>query len=236
MADRLPNRVGYQQLRPEFLVEALDSGGQIHRVADHGVFLAPRRADVACHHLPKMQSYANAQRPITADIVLLNRGKHFARGRDGAPWRVGIVERRTKQRRKPSPRNLFTMPPLRSTMSTSTVNAASNRSTTSCGVRLRAAAVKPRMSTNMTATCRVSLLVVEPAASRRSTTWGETCWPNRLVTKSRAVAAAILASNCRRSCTPTAPARTPQAKMTALREIRNAVASIGSPTLARAAG
>src|SRR5262249_13087819 len=66
-----------------------------------------------------------------------------------------------------------------------------------------------------TATCRVSLLVVEPAASRRSTTWGETCWPNRLVTKSRAVAAAILASNCRRSCTPTAPARTPQAKMTA---------------------
>src|SRR5262249_25170681 len=100
MADRLPNRVRYQQLRPEFLVEALDSGGQIHRVADHGVFLAPRRADVACHHLPKMQSYANAQRPIAADIVPLDRGKHFARGRDGAPWRVGIVERRTKQRQE----------------------------------------------------------------------------------------------------------------------------------------
>src|SRR5262249_47025090 len=72
MADRLPNRVGYQELRPEFLVEALDSGGQIHRVADHGVFLAPRRADVACHHLPKMQSYADTQRPSTADIVLLD--------------------------------------------------------------------------------------------------------------------------------------------------------------------
>src|SRR5262249_41422211 len=88
MADRLMNRIGYQELRPEFLVEALDSGGQIHRVADHGVFLAPRRADVACHHLPKMQSYADTQRPITADIVLLDRGKHFARGRDGAPRRV----------------------------------------------------------------------------------------------------------------------------------------------------
>src|SRR5262249_49967422 len=48
LADRLLDRVGYQQLRGEFLVEALNSGGQIHRVADHGVFLAPRRADVAC--------------------------------------------------------------------------------------------------------------------------------------------------------------------------------------------
>src|SRR5258706_6841544 len=63
MADRLLNRVRYQELRPEFLVEALDSGGQIHRVADHGVFLAPRRADVACHHVPKMQSDANTERP-----------------------------------------------------------------------------------------------------------------------------------------------------------------------------
>src|SRR5262249_3376298 len=74
LADRLPNCVRYQELRPEFLVEALDSGGQIHRVADHGVFLAPRRADVACHHLPNMQSYADTQRPITADILLLDRG------------------------------------------------------------------------------------------------------------------------------------------------------------------
>src|SRR5262249_57567774 len=89
LADRLLNSVRYQELRPEFLVEALDSGGQIHRVADHGVFLAPRRADAACHHVPKMQSYADTQRPITADIVLLDRGKHFARGRDGAPRRVG---------------------------------------------------------------------------------------------------------------------------------------------------
>src|SRR5260221_134364 len=88
MADRLLNRVRYQELRPEFLVEALDSGGQIHRVADHGVFLAPRRADVACHHVPEMQSDANTERPITADIVLLDRGKHFARGRDGAPSRT----------------------------------------------------------------------------------------------------------------------------------------------------
>src|SRR6266404_2003007 len=106
IADRLMDRVGYQELRPEFLVEALDSGGQIHRVAAHGVFLAPRRADVASHHLPKMQSYADTQRPITADIVLLDRGKHFARGRDGAPRRVGIVERRTKQRQEAVPEKL----------------------------------------------------------------------------------------------------------------------------------
>src|SRR5260221_1678445 len=106
MADRLLNRVRYQELRPEFLVEALDSGGQIHRVADHGVFLAPRRADVACHHVPKMQSYANTERPITADIVLLDRGKHSARSRDGTPWRVGIVERRAKQRQEAVPEKL----------------------------------------------------------------------------------------------------------------------------------
>src|SRR5262249_54214783 len=67
LADRLDNNVRYQELPPEFLVEALDSGGQIHRVADHGVFLAPRRADVDCHHVPKMQAYADTQRPITAD-------------------------------------------------------------------------------------------------------------------------------------------------------------------------
>src|SRR5262245_59181898 len=53
-----------------------------------------------------MQSYADTQRPITADIVLLDRGKHFARGRDGAPWRVGIVERRTKQRQEAVPEKL----------------------------------------------------------------------------------------------------------------------------------
>src|SRR5262249_60974551 len=98
LADRLPNRVGYEELRPELLVEALDSRSQIHRVADHGVFLAPRRADVACHHVPEMQSYADTQRPIAADILLLDRGKHFPRGRDAAPRRVGIVERRAEQR------------------------------------------------------------------------------------------------------------------------------------------
>ena len=37
--------------------------------------------------------------------------------------------------RKPSPRNLFTMPPWRSRISTSTANAPSSRSTTSCGER-----------------------------------------------------------------------------------------------------
>ena len=120
--------------------------------------------------------------------------------------------------RKPSPRNLFTMPPLRSTISTSTSKARSSRCTTSSGVRCRAAAVKLRISTNITATSCASVASSAPALSSRSTTCGETCWPNRLVTRSRAVAAAMLATNCRRSCAPTAPASTPPPSSTTLRD------------------
>src|SRR5713226_4283860 len=119
--------------------------------------------------------------------------------------------------RKPSPRNLFTMPPWRSRISTSTAKASSSRATTFCGVRERAAAVKLRKSTNITATSRVSLAAPAPARNSRSTTCGETCWPNRFVTRSRAVAARMLASNWRRSCIPTAPASPPQTRMTRLR-------------------
>ena len=54
----------------------------------------------------------------------------------------------------------------------------------------------------MTATRRMSLSVLVPSAISRSTTCGETCWPNRLVMRSRAVAALMLASNCRRNCMP----------------------------------
>ncbi len=38
----------------------------------------------------------------------------------------------------------------------------------------------------------------------------------------------MLASNCRRSCVPTAPAIAPQAKITALRDMTNGAASVGS--------
>src|SRR5258706_11418404 len=38
----------------------------------------------------------------------------------------------------------------------------------------------------------------------------------------------MLASNCRRSCVPTAPAITPQTKITALRDMTNGAASVGS--------
>jgi len=86
-----------------------------------------------------------------------------------------------------------------------------------CGVRVRAPAVKLRKSTNMTATRRMSLSVLVPSAIRRSTTCGETCWPNKLVMRSRAVAALMLASNSRRNCMPTAPASTPQISTMRLR-------------------
>ena len=48
-------------------------------------------------------------------------------------------------------------------------------------------------------------------------TCGETCWPNRLVIRSRAVAARMLAANPRRNCTPTVPARMPPASKARLR-------------------
>jgi hypothetical protein len=55
---------------------------------------------------PSSARAAPAPEPITADIVLLDRGKHFACGRDGAPWRVGIVERRAEQRQEAVPEKL----------------------------------------------------------------------------------------------------------------------------------
>ena len=69
----------------------------------------------------------------------------------------------------------------------------------------------------MTATRRMSLCAPGPSAINRSTTCGETCWPNRLVMRSRAVAAMMLAANCRRNCTATAPASMPQINTITLR-------------------
>jgi len=45
----------------EFLVERFKPGGKIHGVADHGIFLAPRRADIAGHHLAEMDPDADTQ-------------------------------------------------------------------------------------------------------------------------------------------------------------------------------
>ena len=62
-----------------------------------------------------------------------------------------------------------------------------------------------------------SPVALVPSAISRSTTCGETCWPNRLVMRSRVVAARMLASNWRRSWTATAPASAPQISMIRLR-------------------
>ena len=83
--------------------------------------------------------------------------------------------------------------------------------------RTRDMAVKPLMSRNSTHTRRISLGGSVSVASSRSTTAGETCWPNRLVTRSRAAAAATDASNCRRRLPATMPAMRPQASSTMLR-------------------
>ena len=60
-------------LRAEVLVERLDPRGAIHGVADHGVFLAARRADVAGDDVAEMQADADPQRPVMAVIVARHR-------------------------------------------------------------------------------------------------------------------------------------------------------------------
>src|SRR5262249_8181333 len=82
VADRPVYRIRDQELRAELLVETFYSRRKIYRVADHGVFLAARRPDVAGHHIAEMNPDTDAQRPITADVVLLNRGQHLAPGGD----------------------------------------------------------------------------------------------------------------------------------------------------------
>src|SRR5690349_10503270 len=52
-----------QELRIEILVERLEPRRKIHGVADHGVFLAPRRADIAGDDLADVNADTDAQRP-----------------------------------------------------------------------------------------------------------------------------------------------------------------------------
>ena len=101
-------------------------------------------------------------------VDALHRREHFARGADRVASGAGHLNGAPNSARNPSPRNLFTMPPWRSRITTSTANAPSSRSTTCCGERERASAVKLRKSTNITATWRISLSVPAPSTSSRS--------------------------------------------------------------------
>jgi hypothetical protein len=94
-------------------------------------------------------------------------------------------------------------------------NAELRNSTTSSGGRLRAFAVKLRMSRNITQISRVSPAKSAGLSSRRSTTAGETCCPKRLVTRSREAASATADRNLLRNRIATRPATTPAASMIA---------------------
>ena len=109
------------------------------------------------------------------------------------------------------------MPWLRSTMSIISAKKSFSSATVSPAGRVRVIAVKPRMSRNSTQTSRISLGGSVCEASSRSTTAGETCWPNMLVMRSRAAAAATDLSNCRRRLPATMPAIAPAASSTTLR-------------------
>ena len=98
-------------------------------------------------------------------------------------------------------------PWLRSTISIISAKKSFSSVTVSSAERVRVMAVKPRMSRNSTQTVRRSLCT--SASSSCSTTTGDTCWPNRLVTRSRAAAAATEFSNCWRSVRATIAAATP---------------------------
>src|SRR5262249_39633548 len=62
----------------------------------------------------------------------------------------GVANGAPNKARKPSPKNLLTMPPWFSRLSTSTANAPSSRSTTCCRLRAWAAAVQPRKPAKIT--------------------------------------------------------------------------------------
>src|SRR5262249_23591929 len=100
VADLLVDDIRNEELRPELPIQSLDSRGEVHRVADHALFLAPRGAAAASYHVPEMQADADAQRPVTSDIVLLDGREHLAAGGHGACRRVRIVEWCAEQRQK----------------------------------------------------------------------------------------------------------------------------------------
>src|SRR5438105_882574 len=57
------NHIRDQELLIEALVERIEPRGEVHGVADHGVFLAPRRTDIARDHFAEVNADADAQRP-----------------------------------------------------------------------------------------------------------------------------------------------------------------------------
>jgi len=156
------------------LFECFKPRGKIHGVADHGIFLAPGRADIARHHFAEVNADADPQRPAAAVVDQLHRGQHLARGFDRMVRGTGRLERRSEQRQEAVAQELVDDTAMASRISTSTAKAPSSRSTTSCGDRERAPAVKLRKSTNMTATRLISLAVLVPSAISRSTTCGDT--------------------------------------------------------------
>src|SRR6185437_10289051 len=87
LADRVPrrlaHRVGDDELRSHFLVEALEARGQVHRVADDRIFLAPRRTDGSRHRLADVDADAEPDRPGVAGIACADGAQHLARRQNG---------------------------------------------------------------------------------------------------------------------------------------------------------
>ena len=87
-------------MRIEFLVEGFQPGREVHGIADHGVFLAARRADIAGDHFAEMNADADLQRPSAGTVNSLHRNQHLAGRGDRAVRGIGGLERRAEQRQK----------------------------------------------------------------------------------------------------------------------------------------
>src|SRR6516164_6048937 len=67
-SERIAHRGRDQQLRIELLVQRLETRRKVHGVADDGIFLSSRRANVAGHHFAEVNADADTQRPVAALI------------------------------------------------------------------------------------------------------------------------------------------------------------------------
>src|SRR5581483_7842000 len=74
--------------------------GEILGVADHGIYLAARRADIAGDHLAEMNADTDREWPARALVDALHGDKHFARGRDRPVRGILGLEWRAEQRQE----------------------------------------------------------------------------------------------------------------------------------------
>ena len=153
VGNRLMHRIGDEQRGAELFVQSLDAKRDIHHIADDGVFLPLGGTDAADDRLARVQRDADAGGKQPARFgEFVDLAQDAARGGEGVGAIVPVETRAPKTARKPSPRNLFTMPWCSFTVRIMKLQSVLRQAATSSAPRPSEKVVKLRMSSTSTQT------------------------------------------------------------------------------------